>query len=357
MAKKTVLFTLGLAAITTSWACLPPDTTMQGERTVDGGAGADGRPGAPDSGPGTLADAGMTNPNDVSIIVEPSDDASGLVAAINGAKTSVHMTMYLLTSSTVISALINRHKAGVEVKVILNQTFPTGTSTDNSSVFSQLQTAGVSVVYAASTFTYTHEKCVIIDGKVAWIMTMNTTTSAPTNNREYLAVDTDPNDVAEADAIFTADYAHTAITPSGHLLVAPVNARDRMVVMINGAHSTIDLEGEEFSDSTVASALATAAVRGARVRIVLSNATPSANQTTAIATVKAKGATVVVQSSPYIHAKAMVVDGTSAYVGSANFSTGSLLYNRELGLIVTNPTELAKISSTIATDFSTGTVQ
>src|SRR5947207_674774 len=77
-----------------------------------------------------------------------------------------------------------------------------------------------------SSFTYTHEKCVILDGTSVWIMTMNLTYSSPTSNREYLAIDTDTDDIAEAEQIFQADFAAASGSFTGKLLVAPVNARD-----------------------------------------------------------------------------------------------------------------------------------
>ncbi len=57
----------------------------------------------------------LTSPN-VQIIVEPNGNGgSEVVNAINAATKSVHMTMYLLSSTDVITALIARHKAGVDV--------------------------------------------------------------------------------------------------------------------------------------------------------------------------------------------------------------------------------------------------
>jgi cardiolipin synthase A/B len=38
----------------------------------------------------------------------------------------------------------------------------------------------------------------------------------------------------------------------------------------------------------------------------------------------------------YIHAKVIVVDDRRAFLGSENFSVGSMQYNRELGLITTS---------------------
>ena len=150
-----------------------------------------GDSGGDDAGP----DAPATATTDVSVYVEPSDGAQALLASIQGAQSSIHMTMYLLTWNNCVNALIAQAKAGRDVKVVLNKNFPT-TGQSNDTVFSQLQAGGVHVAWAPSTFTYTHEKAVIIDGTSAWIMTMNVTYTSPTSNREYLGFDRDPDDVA-----------------------------------------------------------------------------------------------------------------------------------------------------------------
>ena len=67
-------------------------------------------------------------------------------------------------------------------------------------------------------------------------------------------------------------------------------------------------------------------------------------------------------SNPYIHAKTILVDcatGSCAagYVGSENMTGGSLGYNRELGIIITSPAQLAAVETAINTDFAAGTPQ
>ena len=81
----------------------------------------------------------------------------------------------------------------------------------------------------------------------------------------------------------------------------------------------------------------------------------SANQTQAVATLKQHGVSLVKVSTPYIHAKSMVADGLRAYVGSENFTTGSRLHNRELGVIFAQPAEVQKVLTTTAADFQRGT--
>ena len=52
------------------------------------------------------------------------------------------------------------------------------------------------------------------------------------------------------------------------------------------------------------------------------------------------------QSCLYVHAEAIVVDGRRAFVGSDNLLTASLDHNRELGVIVADPSAIQRLEST-----------
>ncbi|CAN5557661.1 hypothetical protein BH09MYX1_BH09MYX1_14190 [soil metagenome] len=301
-----------------------------------------------------VSDGSLPATNAVTILVEPGDKGAGILAAIKGATKSIHMTMYLLTNDTIVDALISQHKAGRDVKIILNQTFPQGAGTDNAPDYAKLKAAGVPVIWASSQFNYTHEKCVILDGTIAWIMTMNLTFTSPTDNREFLAVDTDPNDVAEAEAVFSADFTGQTPTLTGRLVVAPVNAHEKLLRLVNEAQTTLDVEGESFSDQAMEDALITAKQRGLAVRIVVSDQSPSTAMAKALSDMKGAGILVKKLSVPYIHSKAIVADGVRAYVGSENFTQNSLDNNRELGLIVADATAVKVLCDTIAKDFAAG---
>jgi phosphatidylserine/phosphatidylglycerophosphate/cardiolipin synthase-like enzyme len=341
-----------------------------------GSSGTDAPPGHGIDAPGgPMVDAAPIVPTTaVSIIVEPNgQDGAELVAALKTATATIELTMYQLDDTDVINALVARQKAGATVRVILDGS--TTCKSWNMPAYTTMKNAGVGVVWSDATFTFTHEKTAIIDDKVAWIMTMNSNTSSPGTNREYLAIDTDAGDIAEAKAIFNGDYAQAPITPSGNLVVADINARAALVQLIKTATTTLDVEGEEFSDLNtggVVAAVVQAANRGVAVRVIVANdSSPLADQTTAISDVKHAGGKVVVTgptsgngtaSNPYIHSKALLVDcsGTTCargFIGSENFTAGSLGYNRELGVTFTVPAELAKIKTAIDKDFAAGTAQ
>jgi phosphatidylserine/phosphatidylglycerophosphate/cardiolipin synthase-like enzyme len=295
------------------------------------------------------------------------NDAAELIAAIKAAKTSVYMTMYEIDDSGVVDAIVAQKSAGLDVQVILDGS--TTTRSNNTSAYNSFNSASIPVVWSSTGFTYTHEKCVMIDHKVAWIMTANAESSVPQDNREYLAIDTDAADVTEAEAIFVADHANKSIVPKGNLIVANSNARPDLVNLINSAKKSLDIEDEEFSDndsSGVTDAVVAAATRGVTVRLIVAGGSTDATQTTALNDVKTAGATVYVSdvssgngspTDPYIHAKSILVDcatGTcvSGFLGSENMTTGSLLYNRELGLYLTDATNLGAIYTAMTSDFN-----
>ncbi len=346
-------------------ACSAP-----GGNNPDGGGGGGG--GGHDGGPGS--DVMIMPTESIKITVEPANDhADEIMNAIQAATMSVYMTMYQIDNTDITAALVAAKGRGLDVEAILDSS--STCKTWNTPAYNALHSGGVNVVWSNPTFTYTHEKTLIIDATSAWIMTMNLNESPPDSNREYLALDTDAADVTEATAVFKADHAMQTITPSGDLVVADTNARSKLVALIDEATTTLDVEVEEFSDTNqngVVDAVANAANRGVKVRVVIANDLPlSSSQTQAINLVKNAGGKVVMSgpdssggtmSSPYIHAKAIVIDcaGTSCksgFVGSENFSAGSLGYNRELGVIFSTQTELAKVESAIATDYAAGTAQ
>jgi phosphatidylserine/phosphatidylglycerophosphate/cardiolipin synthase-like enzyme len=58
-------------------------------------------------------------------------------------------------------------------------------------------------------------------------------------------------------------------------------------------------------------------------------------------------------TTPYIHAKVMVVDDRVAFVGSENLSAASLDHNRELGVLISG-TSIRRILHAFSADWQRG---
>ncbi len=308
-----------------------------------------------------LADAAVIpTSTGVTVQIQPSDFGAAIETAIRAAQTSVHMTMYLLTDTSIMDALGDLHDAGKDVKVILNKTFPPNGG-DNASAFAKLQQRGVPVVYASSAYTFTHAKTVVIDSSKVLIMTMNLTQTSAGSNREYIATDTDPVDVADCEKLFTADYAGNAITLNSKLVVSPEAAQPispglRLKALILSAKTSLDVEVQALSDTGLTDAIIAAHQAKVAVRVVLS-AEPGQSPTELAMIAKLKAANVPLKGvlDPYIHAKTIVIDGTRLFVGSQNFTPTALKQNREVGVVTDSVAESKKITDVIAKDFAIGT--
>ena len=348
-------------------ACNTADLT----KAPDTSAGTSGSPEAPpdeselplpDGGSEGAADLdGVVIPvsSNVTIQVQPSDFGAAIEAAIRAAKTSVHMTMYLLTDTTIIDALGDLKDLGKDVKVVLNQTFPPNGG-DNTTAFTKLKARGVSVVYAPASYTFTHAKAVVIDNAKVLIMTMNLTQTSAKDNREYIATDSDPADVADCEKLFAADYANQTVKVDGKLIVSPQNAspvdpRARLKALIDSAKTSLDVEVQSLSDDTLTESILLRHQAKVAVRVVLAtgnDVTPG--QQEEITKLKAAGVPLVGVAAPYIHAKVIVVDNAKVFVGSQNFTPTGLLQNREIGLVTDAASEVTKVRDVIAKDFAQG---
>ena len=277
---------------------------------------------------------------------------------INSATTSIDMTMYELVDTTAVNDLIAQEKAGVTVRVVLD-----GQHTSyNASAISKLKAAGVGVVESnTSRFTYTHQKTITIDGDKSMILTGNLTSKYYTTSCDYGVIDTDAKDVAAIEAVFNADYANTAITPSDgdNLLWSPTDAESRLLSIVNGATSTLDIEEEELSDTALVNAVVAQAEAGVTVRVVVEDPSDYSSE---VSEIENAGGTVVGYSSStgyYIHAKAVIADyglsDAAVEIGSMNWTSNSLTANRELGIILNDTAAETVVENQFNSDYAGGT--
>jgi phosphatidylserine/phosphatidylglycerophosphate/cardiolipin synthase-like enzyme len=325
-----------------------------GAGDLDGGALVEG---GRHPGPGVSA-ATPTSTN-VTIQIQPTDSGRQIEASIRAAKTSVHVTMYLLTDRTIIDALGDLKAAGKDVQVVLNKTFPPNGG-DNSAAFATLQARGVPVAYASSAYTFTHAKTVIIDSEKVLVMTMNLTQTSAFHNREFIATDADPADVADCEKLFAADFVGAPVNINGKLVVSPqttqpVDSRARLKALIDSAKTSLDVEVQALSDGALTDAIILAHRASVAVRVVLSGEPGrSPTELAMIAKLKAAGVPLKGVVTPYIHSKVVVVDGTKVFVGSQNFTPTALFRNREVGVVTEAPIEAKKVEDVIAKDFGAG---
>src|SRR6201994_996361 len=196
----------------------------------------------------------------LSLVTLPDQGENAIYNFVNSATSSVNVTIYELKDTTLENDLVSREKAGVTVRVILDQ----AQKSYDTAAYNTLTAGGGGVVYSSTSFTYTHQKTITVDGKESYISTGNFDTTSYATSRDFGVLDTNAADVAAITAVFNADYAHTSITPSDgtDLVWSPTDSQSQLLALINGATKSLDLEQEEFSDTTLINDLVAAAKRG-----------------------------------------------------------------------------------------------
>lgn len=287
------------------------------------------------------------------LIIEPTAGEAPFLDAINGAKTSIDVEMYLITDHDVEQALIAAVKRGVVVKVILDQ-YPYGLVGDASAAYATLTSGGVSVEYAPSRFVFDHAKTMVIDKTTAFFGSANFTYDGLNANREYDVETTDPATVAAVQAVFDADWNGTMAgqQPRQQLLLSP-GSEPALVSLIQGAKKRVELEEEEAPDANLTSALEAAAKRGIAVHLIEPETTSNTSGPGAyeLAQLAASGIDVSLLKNPYVHAKLIIADD-AVEVGSENLSHNSLYDNREVGAIFNNPPFLSDAVTQFQSDWT-----
>jgi phosphatidylserine/phosphatidylglycerophosphate/cardiolipin synthase-like enzyme len=317
---------------------------------------------------GTLLMAGMTNvplvnadaesahatSPVVDVWTEPADGYGFLDSAIASAHHSIDLSMYELSDATIEHELIARADAGVDVRVLLNADYE-GT-THNAGSYALLHESRVHVEWAPSDQIF-HAKYVVIDSRVTYIGTGNLETYDYSSTRDFWLEDARRADVDATSSTFDADFAHAEVTSQAGGLVWSPGSTSALVGLIDSAKRSLLVENEEMDSTSIESALRSAARRGVLVKVVM---TESSSWRTALASLASSGVHVRVLGSSlvYVHAKVICVDcvggvGT-VFIGSENFSTSSLSYNRELGVITTTPKAVRAVDSTVNGDYALG---
>ncbi|HEY9720707.1 MAG TPA: phosphatidylserine/phosphatidylglycerophosphate/cardiolipin synthase family protein [Oscillatoriaceae cyanobacterium] len=301
------------------------------------------------------------------LLVEPDMGVSPILQAIDSAKKSVQLVTYMITmdgdAAKIVQALVDRAKSGVPVQVLIEGRpyvpGPDGKPAPNPSIpaIKALMAGGVRVSYANPRFRFTHEKAMVIDNQVAYIMTCNFSNSAFNGNREYVLVDRTAADVSEVAHIFAADWLSKPITPKDpNLVESPDNSRGKLLNLINSAHKSLMIQFEYFEDPAIAEAVGERVKAGVDVKVMLGAAYPGEVDTTSPEETQLLNSNGITQieftKSVQMHAKAIIVDGARAFLGSENLTANSLDNNREMGVIVTDPAIVQKMTQIAAHDWA-----
>lgn len=105
-----------------------------------------------------------------------------VISLASSAKETIDIEVYVFTYYPLADALIDAKERGVDVRVILEPRLDDNTASQK--LFSYLSANGIEVRWASMTYTLTHSKFMVIDGKKVLVGSINFSKNALTTNRE-----------------------------------------------------------------------------------------------------------------------------------------------------------------------------
>jgi cardiolipin synthase A/B len=292
-----------------------------------------------------------------SLIVLPDDTAKPIVDAIEGAKRSVQIRMFLFTDPTLLDTVIAAKERGVDVRVMLNPARRSGES-ENKMARDALAAAGVQVRNSNPAFDLTHQKSMVIDEAVGFVESLNWDTRDFTETRDYAIVTTHGEEVAEMIACFDADWARKKFHPvdGSRLIWCPDNGRGRLATFIDSAKDTLWIQNERYQDTVIIERLVRASQRGVKIHI-LARAPHTLHKGKLVEGVGGLrimhdvGAKIHKLKGLKLHAKMLLADGERGIVGSINLTPGSFDSRRELAIETDAKQVIKRLNKTAQEDW------
>jgi len=271
-------------------------------------------------------------------MIEPDDGAGPLLAAIKNAKKSVEIAVFRFDRKDIELALKVAASKGVRVTALIAFTNRGGEQRLRNLELSFLD-AGIIVARSANDLVRYHNKYVLIDRRVLYVLSFNFTHLDIDHSRGFGIVTTNATWVRETVRLFRADCARTTYRPTaGTFVVSPANSRKALSAFLKGAKTQLLIYDPKISDKTMLAILAERARSGVEIKVIGSVA-----GRTQLDVQKLGGSR--------LHTRTIIRDRREAFVGSQSLRAVELDARRELGLVVRDAQTVKKLVETFESDW------
>jgi cardiolipin synthase len=331
---------------------------------------ATGNPGGSDSSPDILG----LRPGELTVL--PDDGRELYFRAFDAAKSEIRIEICVLEDPQILQHIQAARQRGVRVRVIVDRRKYNDTALEQEHLAQYLTSSGGQLHLSNPIFPRSFPKIILIDSRLLVVGSACLDETTFMQYRDFATSSTDRQILRSLQGLFENDWAYSggvgeqppAFNPTppfsrNNLIISPVNGGERLVRLYQSARRTLDVYTELLGNSTLESELGAAVARGVRVRLIapqMVNGGGSDIQTLQYDSLVAlAGAGVELHVSgpnetlqtPYMHARAAVVDGKIAYLGSLSLSPDSITFNREMGLILHRGSVVRKLETQFQSDF------
>jgi cardiolipin synthase len=273
------------------------------------------------------------------LIVQPDAGIAPVVTAIKQAKRSIDIVIFRLDRPEIARALGEAVARGVHVRALTAHQNRGGTKSLRKLEMRLLE-SGVTVSRTADDLVRYHGKMMIVDGKFLHVYGFNFTGLDVKSCRSFGIVTRNAKIVREAMKLFEADFERQPYLPgSDRIVVSPENARERLAKFISAARRELLIYDPQVSDDAMLRLITERIKAGVDVKI--------------IGKVEAKW-NIKGESYPgkRLHIRAMIRDGSRAFIGSQSLRRLELEKRREIGIIITDQNVIADMQAVFERDWA-----
>ncbi len=309
------------------------------------------------------------------LAVLPEDGRGIYLRAIDAAKDEIRIEICVLEDPQILERLEAALHRGVSVRAIVDFRKYAELASERKHLETYLTSAGGELHLSNPLFPRSFPKIILIDRDllVYGSACLDQTTFA--RYRDFAATCRNEQVLGDVQRLFENDWVYSAPvgqeshlfnpTPaisSGDLIIAPVNAAQRLVGLYQQALQSLNVYTELLGNPTLESELAAAVERGVLVRLIaplhVNGGTKEIQerQLASLTALAASGVNVHVNGRetvglPYMHARAALIDGQTSYLGSASLSPDAITFNREFGLVFSEEAPVRQLQAQFESDY------
>lgn len=272
------------------------------------------------------------------LIIQPEAGVVPIVKAIKAARKTIDIFIFRFDRDEIEKALAAAVQRGVTVRALIAHTNRGGEARLRK-LEQRLLAVGLQVTRTADDLLKYHAKFMIADSTLH-LFGFNFTKLDIDKSRSFAISTRDKKSVDEAAKLFEADLTKQDYKPGkSHLVVSPENARATLSDFIAGAKKDLAIYDAKVQDPSMIKLLKERAAKGITVRILgcMKGRDPGIAERK-LATMR-------------LHVRAIIRDGTQAFVGSQSLRKDELENRREVGLIINNHHVAKKILSMFESDW------
>jgi cardiolipin synthase len=274
----------------------------------------------------------------VKLIIQPDDGVAPLLSAIKGAKESIDIAIFRADRKDIETALKAAAARGVKVTALIACVNRGGTDSLRKLELRFLD-AGITVARSADDLIRYHDKFIVIDHKVLYMLSFNFTHADIDRSRGFGIVTTNDAWVREGTKLFQADSTRSTYAAGVEtFVVSPANSRKSLGTFLRRAKTQLLIYDPKIADKEMLRILQDRAKAGVEIRVIGKVAGDYKFDSQKLAKLR-------------LHTRTFIRDRHQAFIGSQSLRTAELDSRRELGLIVHEAKVVKQLVDTFESDW------